>query len=142
MALNGSVHTNDYETRYYTVDWTADQSVGNNSSTIHWTLSCAGGKAYGGAGWYAERDLRVYVAGNLVVNKTDFVKIAEAFGAKGYLLDDDKNVEKTVKAALAESGVTVVDCKIEKDELVLPMIPPGKTMHDIITEIPDGKARR
>ncbi len=74
MALNGSVHTNDYETRYYTVDWTADQSVGNNSSTIHWTLSCAGGKAYGGAGWYAERDLRVYVAGNLVVNKTDFVK--------------------------------------------------------------------
>ena len=74
MALNGSVHTNDYETRYYTVDWTADQSVGNNSSTIHWTLSCAGGKAYGGTGWYAERDLRVYVAGNLVVNKTDFVK--------------------------------------------------------------------
>lgn len=74
MALNGSVRTNDYETRYYTVDWTADQSVANNSSTIHWTLSCAGGQAYGGAGWYAERDLRVYVAGNLVVNKTDFVK--------------------------------------------------------------------
>jgi hypothetical protein len=74
MALNGSVHTNDYETRYYTVDWTADQSVGNNSSTIHWTLSCAGGQAYGGTGWYAERDLRLYVAGNLVVNKTDFVK--------------------------------------------------------------------
>lgn len=74
MALNGSVRTNDYETRYYTVSWTADQSVGNNSSTVHWTLSCAGGQAYGGAGWYAERDLRVYVAGNLVVNKKDFVK--------------------------------------------------------------------
>lgn len=74
MALNGSVRTNDYETRYYTVSWTADQSVANNSSTIHWTLSCAGGQAYGGAGWYAERDLRLYVAGNLVVNKTNFVK--------------------------------------------------------------------
>ena len=88
--------------------------------------------------FYGER----YSSTDLDANKTDFVKIAEAFGAKGYLLDDDKNVEKTVKAALAESGVTVVDCKIEKDELVLPMIPPGKTMHDIITEIPDGKARR
>ncbi len=88
--------------------------------------------------FYGER----YSSTDLDANKTDFVKIAEAFGAKGYVLDDDKNVEKTVKAALAEGGVTVVDCKIEKDELVLPMIPPGKTMHDIITEIPDGKARR
>ena len=31
--------------------------------------------------------------------------------------------------------MTVVDCVIDKDELVLPMIPPGKTMNDIITEI-------
>ncbi len=76
-----------------------------------------------------------YSSTDLDGNKTDFVKLAEAFGAKGYRLDNDADVEKTVGAALAEDGVTVVDCVIDKDELVLPMIPPGKTMNDIITEI-------
>ena len=76
-----------------------------------------------------------YSSTDLDGNKTDFVKLAEAFGAKGYRLDSDADVEKTVGAALAEDGATVVDCVIDKDELVLPMIPPGKTMNDIITEI-------
>ena len=39
--------------------------------------------------------------------------------------------------ALGFDGVAVVDCAILKDEFVLPMIPPGKTMNDIITEIED-----
>lgn len=87
--------------------------------------------------FYGER----YSSTDLDANKTDFVKIAEAFGAKGYRLDDEKDAEKTIKSALAETGVAVVDCVIDKDELVLPMIPPGKSMHYIITEIPDSKAR-
>ena len=64
-----------------------------------------------------------YSSTNLDGNKTDFVKIAEAFGAKGYILDDDKDVAKIVDTALNENGVTVVDCKIDRDEFVLPMIP-------------------
>ncbi|MDE6401431.1 MAG: acetolactate synthase large subunit, partial [Clostridiales bacterium] len=78
-----------------------------------------------------------YSSTDLDGNKTDFVKIAEAFGAKGYVLDDDKDVPKIVTAALSESGVTVVDCKIDRDEFVLPMIPSGKTMDDIITSVDD-----
>ncbi len=68
-------------------------------------------------------------------NKTDFVKVAEAFGAKGYRLDDDKDVRAIADEALAQNGVTVVDCLIDRDEFVLPMIPPGKTMNDIITSL-------
>lgn len=112
MALNGSVHTNDYETRYYTVDWTADQSVGNNSSTVHWTLSCAGGQAYGGAGWYAERDLRLYVAGNLVVNKTDFVKryagnIASGSVVVNHAPDGTAGFNINLEAAVFETAVNL-----------------------------------
>lgn len=80
-----------------------------------------------------------YSSTNLDGNKTDFVKIAEAFGAKGYILDDDKDVAKIVDTALSENGVTVVDCKIDRDEFVLPMIPPGKTMNDIITSLDEPK---
>lgn len=76
-----------------------------------------------------------YSSTDLDENKTDFVKLAEAFGAKGYILKDDRDVPAVVDAALNENGVTVVDCKIDRDEFVLPMIPPGKTMNDIITDL-------
>ncbi len=76
-----------------------------------------------------------YSSTDLDANKTDFVKLAEAFGAKGLRLDCDKDVPKIIDQALSYNGVTVVDCAIDKDEFVLPMIPPGKTMHDIITKI-------
>ncbi len=77
-----------------------------------------------------------YSSTDLDGNKTDFVKAAEAFGARGLTLDDDADAKATIEKALGMHGVTVVDCKIDKDEFVLPMIPPGKTMKDIITKMP------
>lgn len=76
-----------------------------------------------------------YSSTDLDGNKTDFVKLAEAFGAKGFKLTRDEDVPKVVDAALGTNGVAVVDCSIDKDEFVLPMIPPGKGMNDIITSI-------
>lgn len=76
-----------------------------------------------------------YSSTDLDLNKTDFVKVAEAFGAKGYTLDDNKNVKTVVDTVMHTKGVTVVDCKIDKNEMVLPMIPPGKGMDSIITEL-------
>lgn len=72
--------------------------------------------------------------------KTDFVKLAQAFGAQGLRITDKAQLCETVEKALAYDGTTVVDCVIDKDEFVLPMIPPGKGMRDIITEITDKKA--
>lgn len=76
-----------------------------------------------------------YSSTDLDANKTDFVKVAEAFGAKGLRIDNDLDAPKVIDEALAYNGVCVVDCRIDKDEFVLPMIPPGKTMRDIITKI-------
>ena len=67
--------------------------------------------------------------------KTDYVKLAEAFGAKGYVIAGEKDILPVLKQAFAERGPVLVDCKIGIDDKVLPMIPPGKTFGDIITKL-------
>ena len=69
MATSGSVKTSDYGGRYYQLDWTATQSVANNTSTISWTLKAVGGSA----SWYAERTLKVVIGGTTVYSKTNSV---------------------------------------------------------------------
>lgn len=67
--------------------------------------------------------------------KTDYVKLAEAFGAKGFILDCPENAEKILSLAFAEEGPVLIDCRIGTDEKVLPMIAPGKSFDSIITKI-------
>lgn len=64
--------------------------------------------------------------------KTDFVKLAEAFGAKGMRADSESTLDEALKAAFNYSGTTVIDCLIDCDERVLPMIPPGGAVTDLI----------
>lgn len=70
MALSGSVNTSKYDGRYYSLSWTASQSIANNTSTISWTLSAVGGNS----SWYAERDVSVVIAGTTVYSKTSRVE--------------------------------------------------------------------
>ena len=64
--------------------------------------------------------------------KTDFVKIAEGFGATGYRVSDYDELEEAVKKAFGNDGVTLIDCTIDLDELVLPMIPANGKIEDLI----------
>lgn len=64
--------------------------------------------------------------------KTDFVKLAEAFGAKGFRADDKDSLDKALKEAFASKSPCVVECIIDKDEMVLPMIPPGKSIDSLL----------
>lgn len=66
---------------------------------------------------------------------TDYIKLAEAFGAKGLYIDKDEDLDKVVKEALKIKTPVIVDCRIYSDAMVLPMVPPGKTTDDIITEL-------
>lgn len=73
---------------------------------------------------------------NTVLNrKTDFVKLAEAFGAKGEAVTTVEELDKALTNAFNEEGPYVVDCRIDKDEFVLPMLPPGGSMDDIIVKV-------
>ena len=67
--------------------------------------------------------------------KTDYVKLAEAFGAKGFVLSDPAEADTVLATAFAEEGPVLVDCKIGIDDKVLPMIAPGKSFDSIITKI-------
>ena len=67
--------------------------------------------------------------------KTDFAAVAEAFGVKGMKIQNDDDAEEVLKAAFACGEAVVIDCSISPDENVLPMIPPGKTVDDMITEM-------
>ena len=66
--------------------------------------------------------------------KTDFVKLAEAFGAKGYRATTPAEFKVAFTDAMKQQGPSWIDCRIDKDEKVLPMIPGGGTIEDIIME--------
>ncbi|MEG0315012.1 MAG: biosynthetic-type acetolactate synthase large subunit [Erysipelotrichaceae bacterium] len=66
--------------------------------------------------------------------QTDFVKLAEAFGAEGYVIDKEEDIEETVKKAFASSKCVVLDVRIDMDENVFPMIPPGGSVENIMLE--------
>lgn len=67
--------------------------------------------------------------------QTDFVKLAEAFGALGMKAETPQEFEVAFKAAQASGRPAVIDVTIGKDELVLPMLPPGGAIDDIIVKI-------
>ncbi len=67
--------------------------------------------------------------------KTDYVKLAEAFGAKGMILKDPDSAESVLAEAFSADGPVLVDCRIGIDEKVLPMIAPGKSFDSIITKM-------
>ena len=64
--------------------------------------------------------------------KTDFVKLAEGFGAKGYYAETIAEFKTAFVEALKSNGPVWIECAIDKDERVLPMIPAGKTVNDIM----------
>lgn len=69
----------------------------------------------------------------ILERKTDFVKLAEAFGIKGYRISNVSQMKDVIDQAFKEKGPVLVDCYIDKDEFVLPMLPPGGSFEDIIT---------
>ncbi len=71
----------------------------------------------------------------ILTRKTDFVALAKAFGADGYKAETQVELKKAFEAALASGKVSVIDVAIDKDEMVLPMLPPGGAISDIITKV-------
>lgn len=67
-----------------------------------------------------------------IARKTDFVKLAEAFGAKGYRITFRNEIESVMKQALQCGGPCIIDCIIDPDASVYPIIPPGKGADEII----------
>ncbi len=65
---------------------------------------------------------------------TDFSAVAKAFGADGEKVSDLTGLEKALRKGFETEGPYVIDCMVDKDEFVLPMLPPGGSVAEIITK--------
>jgi acetolactate synthase-1/2/3 large subunit len=65
------------------------------------------------------------------LSNPDYAKVAEALGAVGITVDKKADVTKAVKAMLAEKQACVVDFRVEQEENVWPMVPAGKSLHEM-----------
>ena len=76
-----------------------------------------------------------HYSNSVLERKTDFSAFAKAFGADGEAVTTPKELDAALTRAFATEGPYIIDCKIDKDEFVLPMLPPGGSMDDIITKL-------
>ena len=67
--------------------------------------------------------------------KTDFVALAKAFGADAYRAADMESLDEALKQAFAANGPVLIECMIDRDEMVMPMIPANGTVTDILVNI-------
>lgn len=108
MALGGTITTNDYNGRYYQLTWTAQQSIPNNTSTISWTIKCAGGQA----DWYAERTLKAVINGTTVYSKETRVErypgtVATGTLTIGHAADGTKSFSASLQVAVYRTSVNL-----------------------------------
>ncbi len=76
-----------------------------------------------------------HYSNSVLERKTDFSALARAFGADGEAVTTPEELDESLARAFKAEGPYIIDCKIDKDEFVLPMLPPGGSMDDIITKI-------
>ena len=63
----------------------------------------------------------------------DFVKLAEAYGAKGFRVERPAELREVMEAGLKHEGVAVIDVVVAKEENVFPMVPAGTDARQMIT---------
>ena len=62
----------------------------------------------------------------------DWVKLAEAFGARGMRVDQDDEIEDAMREAIDTEGPVVLDVHVRKEENCYPMIPAGAAARDMV----------
>jgi acetolactate synthase-1/2/3 large subunit len=62
----------------------------------------------------------------------DFVKLAEAFGAVGFVAAKPSEVEETIRKGFAAPGPVIMEFKIAREEKVLPMVPAGASLDEMV----------
>ena len=76
-----------------------------------------------------------HYSNSVLERKTDFTALARSFGANGEAVTAPEELDEALSRAFRAEGPYIIDCKIDKDEFVLPMLPPGGSMDDIITNL-------
>ena len=72
-----------------------------------------------------------------LARRPDNVTLAEAIGAEGCRAQPPAEFEAALRRAFLCDGPYLIDCRIDQDEFVLPMLPPGGAVEDMIVELED-----
>ncbi|MDR0964337.1 MAG: biosynthetic-type acetolactate synthase large subunit [Clostridium sp.] len=67
-------------------------------------------------------------------DKVDFCKVAEGLGCKAFLVTKKEEFAPAFEAALAHKGPVVIECLIQEDDKVFPMVPAGKAISEVFDE--------
>ena len=78
--------------------------------------------------FYEER----YSASDMSNGEPDFIKLAEAFGVKGFLINGREDFENSFKSALKFEGPVLINVRVKRGENCYPMVPPGKSNSQMI----------
>ncbi len=79
---------------------------------------------------YAETDLSM---------QPDFIKLAESFGGIGYRVETKEEFDKALLDAKEKGKVAMIDVVVDRMENVLPMVPSGGTLYNMLLEFKDNK---
>ena len=75
---------------------------------------------------------RPYSQTHLEDGNPDFVAVAKGYGLEAFRVTRPEDLRSTLEKAFALPGPVVVDCHVEKEENVWPMIPTGGTVNDTL----------
>ncbi len=74
-------------------------------------------------------------------HKLNFVKLACAFGVEAVRVETPRDLTAALTSSLAQDGPMLIECAIDCDELVTPMMPPGGSVDDLMVNEDDIHAR-
>jgi len=65
-------------------------------------------------------------------DEVNYVELAQAYGIEGYKVTTNSELEKLLKIAKLQSKPMVIDCVIDREEGVYPIVPPGKSIQELV----------
>ncbi|WP_336296605.1 acetolactate synthase large subunit [Bacillus pinisoli] len=68
---------------------------------------------------------------SLLPNQPDYVKLADAFGVKGVVVDNEENFVQVFQESLQNDEAIIIDCRVNPHENVYPMVSPGKGIQEM-----------
>ncbi len=62
----------------------------------------------------------------------DYVKLADAYGARGFVAEKPDQVEEVIRQGFAEPGPVIMEFRVAREEKVLPMVPSGASLNEML----------
>ena len=62
----------------------------------------------------------------------DYIKLADAYGAKGFHATKPGDVESVIKQGFKEKGPVIMEFMVAREEKVLPMVPAGASLNEMV----------